>query len=37
VIVLDYSNFDGNLQLQIDGGQHVIGPAVTRQVFVEIL
>ncbi len=36
--VLDYSPFDGNLSLEITGGENpvVLGPRVTRQVYVEI-
>jgi len=37
--VLDYSEFDGNLRLQVNGqGQPVVlGPRVTQQIFVEEL
>jgi DtxR family Mn-dependent transcriptional regulator len=36
--VLDYSQFDGNLSLEIAGGDRpvVLGPRVTRQVYVEL-
>jgi DtxR family Mn-dependent transcriptional regulator len=36
--VVDYSGFDGNLRLDISGGdnQIVLGPRVTRQIFVEL-
>jgi DtxR family Mn-dependent transcriptional regulator len=36
--VVDYSGFDGNLRLDISGGdnQIVLGPGVTRQIFVEL-
>jgi DtxR family Mn-dependent transcriptional regulator len=37
LVVLDYSAFDGNLHLRIDEQTHVLGPAVTQHVFVEIL
>jgi len=35
--VLDYSSFDGNLRLQVGEQVYVLGPSVTRQIFVEIL
>ncbi len=36
--VVDYSGFDGNLSLKVAGGdnQIVLGPRVTRQIFVEL-
>ncbi len=37
LLVTGYSEFDGNLQLQIEGKTLVLGPGVTRQVFVEVL
>jgi hypothetical protein len=35
--VLDYSNFDGNLQLQIGGRTVVLGPRITARIFVEAI
>ena len=35
--VLDHSDFDGNLRLQVGGHVVVLGPAVTRQVYVEVV
>lgn len=35
--VLDYSRYDGNLRLRIGEDEVTLGPAVTRQVFVEVL
>ena len=37
VTVLDYSSFDGNLRLQIGSQVVVLGPAVTQQIYVEVL
>ena len=37
VIVLDYSSFDGNLRLQIGSQVIVLGPAVTQQIYVEVI
>jgi DtxR family Mn-dependent transcriptional regulator len=37
VTVLDYSSFDGNLRLQIGNQVIVLGPAVTQQIYVEVL
>ena len=37
VTVLDYSSFDGNLRLQIGSQVIVLGPAVTQQIYVEII
>jgi DtxR family Mn-dependent transcriptional regulator len=37
VTVLDYSSFDGNLRLQIGNHVIVLGPAVTQQIYVEVL
>ena len=37
LIVLDYSSFDGNLHLQIVDRMLVLGPAVTQQVYVEVV
>jgi hypothetical protein len=36
--VLDYSPFDDNLQIQVEGRQQpiVLGPSVTSQVFVDL-
>jgi hypothetical protein len=35
VLVVDYSYFDGNLQLEIGGRTVVLGPRVTPRIFVE--
>lgn len=35
--VLDYSCYDGNLRLRIGENEVTLGPAVTRQIFVEVL
>jgi len=35
--VLDYSYFDGNLRLLVGGQVVVLGPAVTQQVYVEVV
>lgn len=37
VTVLDYSSFDGNLRLQIGSQVIVLGPAVTQQIYVEVI
>lgn len=37
ISVLDYSYFDGNLRLQVGGQVVVLGPAVTQQVYVEVV
>ena len=37
VTVLDYSSFDGNLRLQIGSQVVVLGPAVTQQIYVEVV
>jgi DtxR family Mn-dependent transcriptional regulator len=40
IIILDYSPFDKNIQLQVVDGERkpiVLGPDITRQIFVEIL
>lgn len=39
LMVTDFSEFDGNLRLRVDGAEEeiVLGPRVTAQVFVEIL
>jgi DtxR family transcriptional regulator, Mn-dependent transcriptional regulator len=37
LMVLDYSNFDGNLQLEIGGRTVVLGPRITAQIFVEAI
>ena len=39
ISVLDYSPFDGNLSVQISGqtGKVVLGPSITRQIFVELI
>jgi DtxR family Mn-dependent transcriptional regulator len=37
VTVLDYSSFDGNLRLQIGSRVIVLGPAVTQQIYVEVI
>ncbi|HSF81950.1 MAG TPA: metal-dependent transcriptional regulator [Anaerolineales bacterium] len=34
--VLDYSNFDENLQIKVDDQVLVLGPAVTQQIYVEV-
>ena len=34
--VLDYSAFDGNLRFQIGDQVFILGPKVTRQIFVEV-
>ena len=35
LLVLDYSSFDGNLQLQVGGRTVVLGPRITARIFVE--
>jgi DtxR family Mn-dependent transcriptional regulator len=35
--VLDYSSFDGNLQLEISGRMVVLGPPITSRIFVEAI
>jgi DtxR family transcriptional regulator, Mn-dependent transcriptional regulator len=37
LLVLDYSTFDGNLQLEIGGRTVVLGPRITAQIFVEAI
>jgi DtxR family Mn-dependent transcriptional regulator len=37
VTVLDYSSFDGNLRLQVGSQVIVLGPAVTQQIYVEVV
>jgi hypothetical protein len=37
LLVLDYSSFDGNLQVEIGGRTVVLGPRITSQIFVEAI
>jgi len=37
VEILDYSPFDQNIRLLLDGNELVLGPGVTGRIFVEVL
>lgn len=37
LLVLDYSSYDGNLQIEIGGHTVVLGPRITTQIFVEAI